>query len=82
VEVLEYYDGTTYTIDALTREMTFESTPGVNRVKFIFEPIDVTVETLNADGSPLDGTVWIWGFSPTLSTFTYVHFHSCIFINL
>jgi len=52
--------GNTYNFDALTQELTIESTPtGETLVKIIFEPIDVTVSTVDRDGNPLNGTVWV-----------------------
>jgi hypothetical protein len=53
------YKDTTYNFDAVTHELTSESTPGETRVNLVFEPIDVTVTTVDQDGNLLEGNVWV-----------------------
>jgi hypothetical protein len=55
----ECFKDTTYSIDALTQELTRASTPGVNRVNIVFEPIQVTMATVDMDGSSLEGQVHV-----------------------
>ncbi len=57
--LMRIYKDTTYKINALTQEVEIISTPGVSKVNFVFEPILVTLATLDQDGNPLDGDVWV-----------------------
>jgi hypothetical protein len=41
---------TTYRIDALTGQVTSQSTPGVNKINVVFEPIQVTVNVVDPSG--------------------------------
>jgi len=47
----------TYTIDALSREVTSESTPGVNKVYIVFEPIEVTAAIVDKGSNLPDAKV-------------------------
>jgi len=49
--------GTTYQIEALIGTVTSTATPGVNRVEFVFEPIPLTVVTVDTTGNPVGGTL-------------------------
>ena len=46
---------TTYTVDALTGQVTSQSTPGVCVVKVVYEPIQVTFDTVDQHGVHLSG---------------------------
>ena len=53
----------------MTHAVTSISTPGVNRVEIVFEPITLTVATVDTAGNPLDGQVAIFPpeFTPSPS---------------
>jgi len=68
-ESTKIFKDTTYTINALTREITSKKTPNKNKITIVFEPIKVTVSTVDPDGKKLDGRVWVnvpytWQDSP------------------
>ena len=52
---LTVWKDTTYGVDALTGAVTTETTPGVNRVNFVFEPVEVTVDSVDQLGQHLEG---------------------------
>ena len=49
--------GHTYRVDALTQEMTDLPTPGQTKIQFVFDPVDITTETIDTNGQPLAGLV-------------------------
>lgn len=54
------FKDTTYWIDVYTGKITkMESTPGINKVNFIFHFIDLILDTVNQSGQHFGGTV-IW----------------------
>jgi hypothetical protein len=58
---------TTYTIDALSGQVTTQSTPGVNKINVVYEPIQMTVDYVNQNGVHLDGG---WNGQSTPAVFT------------
>jgi uncharacterized repeat protein (TIGR01451 family) len=53
----------TYRVDALTRTVTEISTPGVNRIEFVFELMNMTLDTVDTSGNHLDGIVRFYGYN-------------------
>ena len=52
------YKDTTYVMDALTGVQTEVSSPGANRLDFVFEPIDVTVDNTDSLGNSIGGDTY------------------------
>ena len=55
--------GHTYRVDALTQEMTDLPTPGQTKIQFVFDPVDITTETIDTNGQPLVGGVQVEYYS-------------------
>ncbi len=67
---------TTYWVDSPTGAVTSESTPGVNKVNFVFEPIDVVFDTTNQMGQHLNGGA-IFGLGGSPATLTMANSGKC-----
>ena len=70
VSEFQIFKGITYSVDALSGEVTeANSTDGSTKINMVFEPIDVTIDTVDTSGEHLDGAVattsFPWAAAPT-----------------